>query len=142
MLNNRRIRIMTKLTTYEQKEGKEDIHLSKYYKSDYVRLQILKTILASTMGYLLLLVIIAIYKAEFLIENAVTLDYKALFSVILGYYIIILTISIIVTLIGYSIKYDRSRKHLEVYYRMLKKLRLMYKEEDRMKSDGPIREDI
>ena len=46
MLNNRKIRIMTKLATYEEKEGKEDIKLSKYYKTDFVRLNILKTIMS------------------------------------------------------------------------------------------------
>lgn len=142
MLNNRRIRIMTKLASYEKKQGKEDIKLGKYYKTDYVRLQILKTIMASTFGYLLLLIAIAVYKSEYLIQNAVTLNYKELFSMILGYYIIILTVSIIGTLIGYSIKYDRSRKQLAYYFRMLKKLRLMYRDEDAMTTNDSQREDI
>lgn len=141
MLNNRKIRIMTKLASYEQKQGRDDIRLSKYYKTDYVRLHILNTIMSVTFGYLLILVMIGIYKSEFLIENAVTLDYKMIFTKILGFYLILLTLSIVGTLIGYSIKYDKSRKQLAVYFKMLKKLRLMYRDEDAMTANEPKRED-
>jgi ferric iron reductase protein FhuF len=130
MLNNRKIRIMTKLATYEEKEGKEDIKLSKYYKADYVRLNVLKTVMSATFGYLFLLIIIAVYSSEYLIENAVTLDYKGIFNTILGYYLIILTVMLVGALIGYSIKYDKSRKQLSQYFRMLKRLRTIYREED------------
>ena len=130
MLNNRKIRLMTKLATYEAKEGKEDISLSKYYKTDYVRLQILKTILATTFGYLIILVMLGIYYSEKLIEEAVGLDYKGIGKNILGFYIMLLTIHIVGTLIGYSFKYTNSRKKLAKYFKMLKRLRLIYREED------------
>ncbi|MDF2593610.1 MAG: hypothetical protein K0S75_3076, partial [Clostridia bacterium] len=42
MLNTNKVRLMTKLALYETKEGKEDIRLSKYYKTDYVRYQVIK----------------------------------------------------------------------------------------------------
>lgn len=141
MLNNRKIRIMTKLATYEEKEGKEDIALSKYYKTDYVRLNILKTIMSATLGYLLLLIMIAVYRSEYLIENAVNLDYKSIFTTILGYYLVILTILIVGTLIGYSIKYDKSRKQLSQYFRMLKKLRMIYRDEDEISENESQKED-
>ncbi|MDD5935888.1 MAG: hypothetical protein PUC65_10095 [Clostridiales bacterium] len=141
MLNNRKIRIMTKLATYEEKEGKEDIALSKYYKTDYVRLNVLKTFMSATFGYLLLLIMVVVYKSEYLIENAVDLDYKSLFTSILGYYLIILTVMIVGTLIGYSIKYDKSRKQLSLYFRMLKKLRMIYREEDAVSENESQRED-
>lgn len=130
MLNNRKIRLMTKLATYEAKEGKEDISLSKYYKTDYVRLQILKTVISTTFGYLLILVMIGIYFSEKLIEQAVQLDYKSMGMRIFGIYIMLLTVYIVSTLIGYSMKYKNSRKKLAKYFRMLKRLRLIYREED------------
>ena len=100
MLNNRKIRLMTRLASYEEKEGKSDIRLSKYYKTDYVRSEILKTIIATTFGYLLILIMTAIYYSEKLIEDAVVLDYKSMGMRILGIYIMLLTIFIVGTLIG------------------------------------------
>ncbi len=129
MLNNRKIRMMTKLAVYENKEGREDIHLSKYYKTDYVRYHVLKSILCATVGYLLLLVTIFLYKSEYIIKKAVTLDYKSIGMYILGIYIIIITMYGLGSIVGYTMKYDASRKKLARYFKLLKRLNNIYKEE-------------
>lgn len=134
MLNIRKTRLMTKLAIYETGKGKEDIRLSKYYKTDYVRLQILKTIMAVTVGYLFILLLVAIYKSEYLIEQAVNLDYRAIGITVLVIYIVLLTIYVVGTIIGYSIKYDMSRGKLTKYFRMLKVMRKIYREEEGAKS--------
>lgn len=130
MLNNRKIRLMTKLAIYEEKEGKEDIRMSKYYKSDYVRYHMLKNIVSVTVAYILILVMIVAYNLEMIIRDAVILDYKKYGVYALGFYILILTIYITGSIIGYSIKYDKSRKKLSKYYKLLRKLTKMYEEEN------------
>lgn len=130
MLDSGKIRLMHKLASYEKKEGRKDIKFSKYYKNDYVRVNILKTIVAVTVGYLFILLLAALYKSEYLIANAVSLDYKQLGTVILGIYIVLLTIYIVGVLIGYSLQYDYSRKKLGRYFNMLKVLKKMYREEN------------
>ncbi len=129
MLNTNKVRLMTKLALYETKEGKEDIRLSKYYKSDYVRYQVIKSIICATFGYGLILLLIFIYKSENLIRNAVNLNYKAIGTNILGIYIIVIAIYGLGALAGYSIKYDLSRKKLSRYYKLLKRLNKIYNEE-------------
>lgn len=129
MLNNRKIRLMTKLARYEKGEGKEDIKLSKYYKTDYVRLNILKTIVATTVGYVLILLVVVLYQAEYLIEEAVRLDYAAIGKTVLGYYIALLVVYIALAAVGYMIRYNVSRRKLARYYRLLKKLRKLYRQE-------------
>lgn len=129
MLNNDRIRLMTKLAVYESKEGKEDLRLSKYYKTDYVRYQIIKSIICATIGYALILLLIVFYKSEYLIGKAVTLDYKTIGTYILGIYIIIAVVYGFGSAIGYSIKYDSSRKKLRRYYKLLNHLDKIYNEE-------------
>lgn len=130
MLNNEKIRVMTKLALYEQKEGKEDIKMSKYYRTDYVRFEVLKTVVNITIGYALILIMIGIYKAEYLISNAVTLNFPRIGQYILGFYIIIMTIYVVSSIIGYSLKYDKSRKALGKYYKVLKRLLNICNEED------------
>ena len=120
---------MTKLALYETKEGKEDIRLSKYYKTDYVRYQVMKSIISATIGYALILLLIFIYKSESIIRDAVTLNYKIIGTYILGIYIIIIAIYGLGALAGYSIKYDLSRKKLSRYYKLLKRLNKIYNEE-------------
>ncbi len=130
MLNNRKVRLMTRLAIYEQTEGKEDVRISKYFRTDYVRLNVLKSIVAVTVGYLLILLLLIIYHSEYLIREAVTLDYKGMVSRYTGIYIIILAVYGSLGMIGYMIKYRASRKKLAKYFRMLRRLRSIYREED------------
>lgn len=129
MLNNSKIRLMTKLAVYENKEGKDDISLSKYYKTDYVRYQVIKSIIAATFGYALILVLIILYKSEYIIKNAVILDYKTIGTYVLGFYIMVIAVYGLASLVGFSIKYDKSRKKLGRYFKLLKRLNKIYNDE-------------
>ena len=48
MLNEKKIKIMTKLALYEKNKGKQDIGMMKYYKDDYVSIKTLKTNISIT----------------------------------------------------------------------------------------------
>lgn len=130
MLNNRKVRLMTRLAMYEQTEGKEDVRISKYFRTDYVRVNVLRAMVAITMGYLLILLLLIVYHSEYLIREAVTLDYRGMITRYIGIYIVILTVYGAVCMIGYMIKYRASRKKLAKYFRMLRRLRSLYREED------------
>jgi len=129
MLNNNKTRLMTKLSIYEKKDGKEDIRLGRYYRVDYVRYQLLKTIVAVTFGYLILVLMAILYNMEYLIAEAVRLDYAAIGRTLLGIYLVLVLAFSGIAVLGYTIKYNRSRKKLAKYYRMLKRLRTIYREE-------------
>ena len=130
MVNMRKVRLMTKLAIYEQKEGKEDIKLGKYFRRDFVRLKILHNIVAVTVGYLLVLAMIIAYQMEYLIREAVNLDYVGIGKTILGAYVIVVTVYAMAAMVGYGLYYDFSRKKLAKYFRMLRLLRSLYREED------------
>lgn len=130
MLNNRKVRLMSRLAMYEQKEGREDVRLSKYFRTDYVRLNVLRTVVSVTFGYLLILLLLVVYHSEYLIQEAVTLDYKGILLRYVGIYVIILVVYVSLAMIGYMLKYRMSRKKLAKYFRMLRRLRSLYREED------------
>jgi hypothetical protein len=130
MLNNDKIKIMTRLAIYEQNEGKEDIKLSKYYKLDFIRYNLLKSIVSVTFAYLCILLMIGIYKSEYLIQEAVKLNYQMIGTKILGIYVILLTIYVFSSFIIYSFKFDSSKKRLLKYRKNLKKLRQIYRDEE------------
>lgn len=127
---------MTRLAMYEQKEGREDIRLSKYFRTDYVRLQILKTVVALTAGYLLFLLILVLYHSEYLIRDAVVLDYRALLVRYAGIYVVLVAVYCSLAMVGYMIQYRASRKKLAKYFRMLRRLRSIYREEDGEEAAG------
>ena len=129
MLNSKKIRLMTKLAVYETKDGKADIHLSKYYKTDYVRYQTLKSIISATVGYLLILILAGLYQMEYIISHAVNLDYKTIGAYLLGIYIMVITVYGLGSLLIFSLKYDKSRKKLAKYYKLLRRLNKLYSDE-------------
>lgn len=132
MLNQDKVRLMTRLAIFEEAdEGKGALKISKYYKHDYVRWEIIKTILSVTVGYLLVLALVALYFSEYLIANAVLLDYRSLGMRILGIYLVLLVFYVSCALVGYSYKYGRERKNLVRYYKSLKRLMGIYREEEK-----------
>ncbi len=130
MLDEKKVRLMTKMSIYEKRDGKHDIKLAKYFKSDYVHYQLLRVIVAVTFGYLMLLFLAAIYKSDYLIAEAVTLDYAAIGKKILIIYVGLIVGFGFLAVIGYSIAYTVSRKRLSNYYNLLKKLKKIYVEEN------------
>ena len=95
-----------------------------------MRLKILHNIIAVTVGYLLVLAMIIAYQMEYLIREAVNLDYIGIGKTILGVYIIVVTVYVMTAMVAYGLYYDYSRKKLAKYFRMLRKLRSMYQEEE------------
>ena len=95
-----------------------------------MRLKILHNIIAVTVGYLLVLAMIIAYQMEYLIREAVNLDYLGIGKTILGVYVIVVTIYVMAAMVGYGLYYDYSRKKLAKYFRMLRRLRSMYQEEE------------
>lgn len=129
MLNNDKIRIMTRLALYEQGNGKNDIKISHFYKSDYIRYNILKTIVAVTVGIALLLGFAGLYNMEYIISNATKINYRQLGISLLILYLLIIIGYVILTIAVTSVKYKRARKSLVKYNRNLKELYAIYKAE-------------
>ncbi len=129
MLNEERIKLMTKLAIYEQSEGKEDLPLSKYYRTDYLTLKMINSAITMTIGYILVLVAIVVVNAEELLAELVGMDLLALGRKILIYYIILFIANMIATYLIYSYKFSASRDNLNKYNAMLKELYGMYKKE-------------
>ena len=50
MLDEQKIKLMTKLAFYEKREGKEDFKISEYYRKDYVSLHVICSILCLPGG--------------------------------------------------------------------------------------------
>ena len=130
MLNEEKIRLMTKLSVYEEREGKNDIRLSNYYRSDYVRYQVLKTVLCGTIAFLIVVALVVLYNTEFLIQNALVLDYKNIITYGLTIYGLVMVIYILFTILLSSIRFRKSRKRLGVYFRGLKQVEEICREDE------------
>lgn len=129
LLNESKIKVMTHLARCEKAENGKNFDVMNFYKYDFIRYNLIKTFLNVTVGYALILVLAALYYAEYLIQNFVTLDYKTIGFMALGIYLVLLILYSIATAVFCSLQYDKSRRHVGKYYKILELLRKFYGKE-------------
>lgn len=142
MLNEEKIRLMTKLAIYEQNEGKEDLPLSKYYRTDYLTLKMINSAIAMTVGYIILLCTIILINAEEILSDMVSMDLIAVGRNIIIIYVILFVINMIATYFIHSRKFKASRNKLNNYNSMLKELYNIYKKEEGSRENNFMEEDL
>lgn len=130
MLSEDKIKKMIRLSDYEKGQGATDLRRVCYSKMDYVRFEILKTILADFVATLLVLLLIAIYRIDFLLQNALSISFGkiGLYSGI-GF-LIICIVGVLVTCRRASQEYGESAVRAKEYYRTLKELMDLYEQEE------------
>lgn len=131
MLNEDRIKLMTKMAAYEEKEGKSDIPICKYFRIDYVSLNMVKTAISTTIAFVLMVGMWLLYRADYFMENISKIDLVALGEEILKYYLIVMLIYIIIAYIVYMIKYNSAKRGVKRYYAQLKRISKLYDKENR-----------
>ncbi len=132
MLNEDKIRLMTKLAIYEQNNGKKSIPVSKYYRSDYMSLKLINSSITVTVAYVIFLSLIVLANVEGFVESVVSPDMDILelgIKIVVGYGVVFL-VNFVVSYIIYSKRFKGIREDLKKYNADLKQLYQMYKNEE------------
>ncbi len=129
MLKEEKVIRMTKLAVYENREGKKTLPLSTYHRWDYVSLQMVRTFIYSSVGYILVMGTWILYSIEQGMDIIRIDQLKDLTIRILIGYLLWEIFFIVITFIIYNIRYTKSYRSLKGYYHHLKKLNELYKEE-------------
>ena len=122
MLNEERVVLMTKLASYEQRKGKKNIRISRYFRTGYLLLQMLKTLLYATVSYAIMMGLYVLYNFEKLTENLYQMDLVGFVKQIVMLYVVFVAVSCVFTYILYSYRYMKARKSLREFMSNLKKL--------------------
>ncbi len=136
MLNEEKVILMTRMAIYEKKQGRKDFKLSKYYRSDYVSLNMINTAIIATFLYVLIIGAIVMINIEKIMAEIVTMDIFGIGKTILIWYLIFVIAYMLVAYIVYSVKYRRAKKKLKKYDDDLRKLYRICKEEQKMSKLG------
>ena len=122
---------MTRLAAIEKKEEKNALRLAKYFRSDYVRFELLKTVIAVTIAYAVIVIMGIIYYVEDIMQNFMKLDYQGIiWNIASGYFIILLVYGVLSAL-GYFIKYNLEYRKTKRYLQLLQLYQKVCKEERR-----------
>ncbi|MCH5279845.1 MAG: hypothetical protein J1E61_00140 [Lachnospiraceae bacterium] len=131
MLSQERIQLMTKMASYEEHEGKKYMAIGSYFRSDYIGLQIIKSIICATLAYLVLFGMYLFYEFENFMQDIYKMDLLEFGKSVLFYYFIFVLIYGVISYVVYSYRYHKAKKSLKRYYHHLKQLAAMYDLETR-----------
>lgn len=133
MINKRKVRLMARTAMYEHREGNEIFPKAKYYKTDYVGLHMWTTAIAVTVAYLLIILLLATYNFEYLINHLTSLHYTALAVILIMSYTAMLAVFLIIAYIVFSYRYAQAESGVRLYRNRLHKIFQMNKAEKKRK---------
>ena len=126
MLNEERVILMTRLASYEADEGKQNVAIGKYSRSDYIRMQTIKSILYATITFVIVVALVILMDFETFMGDIYEMDMFQYAQKILFWYLGFVGIYGVISYIIYSIRYKKARKKQKVYFNNLKRLSEMY----------------
>ncbi len=130
MLNEEKIRLMTRVTIYEKNEEFGSLVLARYYREDYVRLGCIRTVLVATVTYWLIVATYVFYRFETLLREINNMDYISVIGKLMLGYVIFAGIMYFLAFLIYHIRYQKAKRGLIEYNRNLKKLIKMAEDEE------------
>ena len=126
MLNEERIILMTKMASYEEREGKKNVAIGKYFRGDYIAIQINKKGFCATIAFVIVFALYILYDFENFMLDLYKMDLISFAQNILIYYGVTVVIYGVISYLIYSYRYAKAKKSLKCYYHNLKKLNSLY----------------
>ena len=131
MINQEKVRLMTRAEWYRQQEERGALRVNQYNKSAYVSMQVVKALLIVTAAVLIAVVLWICYEGESLVAFN---DVDALLKIgsqMAVMYAAVLVITALVSWKTYSRIYTKSRSSVKKYYTILRKINSCNEKEKR-----------
>lgn len=135
MIHQDKLKVMTQLALYEKKKGKKDLFLYSYQREDYVAFQMIKTVIAVTVAFAIILGLIALCNLEAVISHFDTLNYKQIGIAAAAAYLCLLLFYLKITFSQSKEEYNQMRPRVRRYFRGLKKMKAFYAKEDKLQRE-------
>ena len=129
MLNEERIKLMTKMASYEANEGKRNVSIGSYFRGDYISLQVIKSIINATIAFAICFALFVFYDFEVFMSDIYKMDLLSFGKTVLTIYVVFTAAYALISYLIYTHRYSKARKSLKMYYNNLKKLAYLYDKE-------------
>ena len=121
---------MTKMAAFIDREGKKNDAINTYFRSDYVGLNVIKSVISATIVFAVFVATYALCNIELVLSNLYNTDNLiAIGRRFLTYYLLLVGVYSLVSYVIYSSRYSKMRKSMKAYYGNLKKLARIYEKE-------------
>ena len=126
MLNEERVILMTHMASYEKGEGKRNVKIGNYFRSDYIAVQVMKSVISATLVFVVVLGLYVFYNFEVFMQDLYKIDLIDFAKDILTKYAFLVVGYGLLTYVLSTYRYARAKRSLRLYYHSLKKLNTMY----------------
>lgn len=122
MVDEKKVSLMTKLEIYEREQQNKSIPMSRFYKTDYVRYNVLKTIVAATIAYWLVIGLYIYLQFEDILAKLNEIDYFDMIYKVLTTWALFCVVYFFFATFVYYIRYELARPGLTEYNSNLRDL--------------------
>lgn len=142
MINEEKVKSMTKAAVYESGKEKKNIEITNYYRGDYLGLQMVKSAIAYIVAFFALTLLWGMGNLERLMLKFSQPDYAGnLLTVIAVIFAIGLVVYEFLVYAYYSSKYDQAKQSVGEYQEYLKEIYKFY-DADNSKEDELVEIDL
>ncbi len=138
MINEERIRRMTKLAIFDEGIGRRVLPMGKYLKEDYNSLVIIRSFFLGSVSFALLF---ALYILVKIANNALELDSTSLKQLAfwtVGLYIGFMIVYIVICFAIFHRRYRQNREKIHAYRQQMKELAEVYAREEKERREATI----
>lgn len=135
MLNEKRIRIMTKLAVYEEKEGASDARIDGYFENDYIFSHMIGSFVSGTIAFVIMAAVYCAYNADTVIYRFIENQFSGMMGRFLVFYIPFIAVYLVITFAVYRYRFAAMRRRVRRYRRDLEHLAAGYRRERSGKED-------
>lgn len=141
MINEEKVILMTRASLYEEKSGKEQLKISRYFRHDYISLQILYGWFFATICFALCATLWGACHMEYLLDNLHKMDLKSFGMTVVFYYVLLVAVYVCILYGVCSYRYYVAKKSVNSYAQALRKISDIYTHERKRAASGSVMED-
>ena len=141
MINEEKVILMTKASRYESKKGKKELKIIRYFRHDYISIQILTGWFFVTVSFLLCAALWAVCHMEYLLDNLHRMDLKSFGWTVLLIYAAVMAVYLCILYGVSSYRYYKARKSVGTYAQILRKISDIYVREGKSPIAGTLTEE-
>ena len=130
MLNEERVKRMTKLALYETRGGSEELKISSYFKKDYISMKVLSSVIWLSIAYIVALALLGVSFMNILMENLTIGILVAIVVLTILVYVALLITYIVVAGKLYKKRHARAYHRVKRFKQDLAELESLYEKED------------
>lgn len=136
MINEEKVILMTRASLYEKKEGKKKLKMIRYFRHDYISLQMLAGWFFVTISFLLCAALWGACNMEYLLDNIHKMDLKSFGWTVLTLYVFVIVTYICLLYAVCSYRYYTAKKSVSAYAQTLRKILDIYAQEEKNPASG------